>query len=241
MGSKARHAKELLPIILRNRKEGQWYVEPFVGGANMIDKVDGNRIGADVNYYLIELLKAMSNGWLPPKDISEETYNAIKMNQDKYKPEFTAYCGFQLSYGAMWFGSYRKDSGGVRNYSHEAYRNHEKQAPRLEGCIFECTIYNNLCVPQNSIIYCDPPYEGTAKYKGTDMINHADFWQWCRDKCKEGHEVFISEYNAPDDFVCVWEKKVNSSLTKDTGAKKATEKLFVHESQVDTCNDIGVI
>lgn len=33
MGSKARHAKELLPIILANRKQGQWYVEPFVGGA----------------------------------------------------------------------------------------------------------------------------------------------------------------------------------------------------------------
>lgn len=45
MGSKARHAKELLPIILKDRKPGQWYVEPFVGGANMIDKVDGNRIG----------------------------------------------------------------------------------------------------------------------------------------------------------------------------------------------------
>ena len=43
MGSKARHAKELLPIILANRTEGQWYVEPFVGGANMIAKVEGLR------------------------------------------------------------------------------------------------------------------------------------------------------------------------------------------------------
>ena len=44
MGSKARHAKEMLPIILKDRKEGQWYVEPFVGGCNMIDKVNGNRL-----------------------------------------------------------------------------------------------------------------------------------------------------------------------------------------------------
>ena len=43
MGSKARHAKELLPIILKDRKEGQWYVEPFVGGCNMIDKVTGKQ------------------------------------------------------------------------------------------------------------------------------------------------------------------------------------------------------
>ena len=53
MGSKNRIAKHLLPIILKDRKEGQWFVEPFVGGANMIDKVTGNRIGADLNRYLI--------------------------------------------------------------------------------------------------------------------------------------------------------------------------------------------
>ena len=35
MGSKNRIAKYILPIILKDRKEGQWYVEPFVGGANM--------------------------------------------------------------------------------------------------------------------------------------------------------------------------------------------------------------
>lgn len=41
MGSKNRYAKEILPLILKDRKENQWYVEPFVGGANVIDKVGG--------------------------------------------------------------------------------------------------------------------------------------------------------------------------------------------------------
>ena len=49
MGSKSRHAKDILPIILKYRKKDQWYVEPFVGGGNMIDKVNGNRMGADYN------------------------------------------------------------------------------------------------------------------------------------------------------------------------------------------------
>ena len=35
MGSKARIAKHILPMILKNRKEGQCYVEPFVGAANI--------------------------------------------------------------------------------------------------------------------------------------------------------------------------------------------------------------
>ena len=47
MGSKARFAKEILPITLQGRKPNQYYVEPFVGGCNIMDKVKGNRIGAE--------------------------------------------------------------------------------------------------------------------------------------------------------------------------------------------------
>lgn len=42
MGSKSRIAKEILSVMLPYRKN--WYVEPFCGGCNVIDKVDGNRI-----------------------------------------------------------------------------------------------------------------------------------------------------------------------------------------------------
>lgn len=33
LGSKNKISHLLLPIILKNRKEGQYYVEPFMGGA----------------------------------------------------------------------------------------------------------------------------------------------------------------------------------------------------------------
>ena len=56
MGSKNRIAKDILPIMLKDRRENQYWVEPFVGGGNMIDKVDGLRIGADFNKYVIEAL-----------------------------------------------------------------------------------------------------------------------------------------------------------------------------------------
>jgi DNA adenine methylase len=42
---------------------------------------------------------------------------------------------------------------------------------------------------------------------------------------KEGHTIYISEYNAPNDFVCVWEKKVATTISKQQG-KIDTEKLF---------------
>ncbi|CAH9012928.1 putative DNA adenine methylase [Vibrio phage 141O35-1] len=67
MGSKARHAKEILAVIAPYRKEGQAWVEPFVGGANMIDKVEAPlRIGGDFNEYVIALYHALQSGWVPP-------------------------------------------------------------------------------------------------------------------------------------------------------------------------------
>ena len=226
MGSKNRIAKHILPIILKDRKEGQWYVEPFVGGANMIDKVDGDRIGADVNTYLIALLQSMSMGWLPPEVVTEEEYEYVKANYQFLPKDYVGYVAYQLSYGAMWFGSYRRDNEGKRNYSLEAFKNIQKQAPKVGGINFIESSYNDLEIPDNSIVYCDPPYQNTAKYKAVDEIDHNKFWEWCREQKKKGHTIFISEYNAPDDFTCVWQKEVNSSLTKNTGAKKAVEKLF---------------
>lgn len=91
MGSKARIAKEILPIILKDRQPNQYYVEPFVGGCNIIDKVDGLRIGNDINHYLIALFKALQNGWIPPTLITEDYYNEIRLNKDKHPLELVAY------------------------------------------------------------------------------------------------------------------------------------------------------
>jgi len=85
--------------------------------------------------------------------------------------------------------------------------------------------YYTVDIPSNSLIYCDPPYNNTTKY--INSFNHKDFWKWCRIMAKNGHTVFVSEYNAPNDFECVWQKEIVSSLTKNTGSKKAVERLFM--------------
>lgn len=226
MGSKNRIAKELLPIILKDRQDGQWYVEPFVGGANMIDKVDGNRIGADSNEYVINALKFIrDNINLIPKnknEFSEEQYKKYRNTDDEIK----GYIGFALSYGGRWFGGWCRDSLGKRDYVKEAYRNALRQNPPLKDIKLIHSSYQDLSIPINSIIYCDPPYQNTKKYKSS--FNHDEFWEWCRNKSKEGHKVFVSEYNAPNDFLCIWSKEIVSSLTKDTGSKRSIEKLFIY-------------
>lgn len=228
MGSKARIAKHILPIILKDRKEGQWYVEPFVGGANMIDKVDGNRIGADSNIDCIECLKVIRDkaGEIPKcnDEFGEESYANRCNGVEWLKP----YAAFAFSFGGKFWGGFRRDKHGKRDYIAEAYRNSLKQSPLLQGVELIHSSYSELEIPYKSVIYCDPPYAGTTKYK--DDFDHESFWQWCREKVKEGHEVFISEYNAPDDFVCVWQKEIQSGLNTNT-TKKGIEKLFVHRSQ----------
>lgn len=233
MGSKARIAKHLLPIIIKDRKEGQWYVEPFVGGANMIDKVDGNRIGADVNQYLIKALELVRDKpELIPTNNKEYTKEMrdLAIERDSSDP-VDCLMFFACSFAAMFKG------GWAIGHPHEdfvraAKSNATKQSPLIKGVSFLCCSYDEIEIPKGSIIYCDPPYTGTAKYKAVDDFNHAEFWQWCREKCAEGHQVFVSEYNAPDDFVCIWQQELNVTVAKTGKHKKAIEKLFVHESQV---------
>ena len=234
MGSKNRIAKYILPIILKDRKEGQCYVEPFVGGANMIDKVDEWRIGADYNSDLINLLKGLQNGWIPKESYTKDDYVNAKNGLNTCKIE-TGYISINCSYSGKYWGRYAGQSNtakGLRDYTNESYKNVIKQAPNLKGIEFFNTDYTELNIPANSIIYCDIPYKGTySEIEGYGKLsfNHDHFYQWCREKKAEGHQIFISEYSMPDDFICVWEKEVKSSLSangKVGGSKNSVEKLF---------------
>ena len=225
MGSKSRYAKYLLPIILDERKDNQWYVEPFVGGANIIDKVNGKRAGVDNNFYLIEMWKALQNGWIPPKEISEQEYKEIKDNKENFLPHLVGYVGFNLSYAGKWWGGYARDKAGKRNYGREAFNNVIKQISGIKDILFLYGDYQDLVFTDSSIIYCDPPYNGTTKYN--KEFNYEKFYNWCRLQSNEGHRVFISEYNMPEDFTCVWSKQVNNTLVQNTGSKQGTERLFI--------------
>jgi DNA adenine methylase len=229
MGSKARHAKDILPIILEGRSAGQVYVEPFVGGANTIDKVPGTRIASDFNQYVAALWDATANGWLPPKFVSEDDYEAAKTSEDM---AYKGYVGFALSFGGKFFGGYRRDVAGtkgcvenMKTQSRRAYESFEKQAKNMIGVSVHHADYKKLPIPPKSIIYCDPPYAGTTKY-ATGSFNHKDLWDWCIEMDSMHHKVFVSEYSAPDGWECVWEKSVNNTLVKDSGSKQGVERLF---------------
>lgn len=238
MGSKNRIAKEILPIVLKDRKEHQYYFEPFCGGCNMIDKINDEMcVASDLNEYLIEMFRKLQSGWIPPKEVSREFYKQVKNNKDKFPKWLVGYIGFNCSYSGKWFGGYAgktKTKVGIRDYQAEAFRNIMSQIKNLSNITFMNLAYNNITYSPDSVIYCDPPYQSTTKYK--DDFDHEKFWQWVRDMTLAGHTIYVSEYNAPDDFECVWERKVASSLSANGNAggnKISTEKLF-RLSQSDT-------
>lgn len=226
MGSKNRIAKHILPIMLAERKPEQWWVEPFVGGANMIDKVTGNRMGNDSHEFLIALLVALRDGYRPPTDISKELYYAVKSKPQEYPKELVGFVGFLCSFGGKWWGGYAFNKKGD-NYAERGSRCLVKQAKNLDGVVFKSGSYLELEIPENSLIYCDPPYANTCKYK--DAFNHDIFWDWCRTQTKNGHTVFISEYSAPNDFVCVKEIQHKTILDKNSQYPRI-EKLFRYKA-----------
>lgn len=239
MGSKNRIAKEILPIILKDRKENQYYVEPFCGGLGTFDKVTGLRIANDKNKYLIAMWKGLQANTIRPYEITKELYSKARTEfNNGTNFEFSdfeiGWIGFMGSFNGRFFdggysGKYPNDrinkNGTIRDYIDEQIRNTEKQIPLLHGAEFYSFDYQKLVYPKNSIIYCDIPYKNTKQYSTSKDFNHDNFWNWCVEKDKEGHIVFISEYNAPDNFECVWSGKINSYM-KAGRSEIVTEKLF---------------
>ena len=233
IGSKNRLSKELAPIIQSYITEDTiGYLEPFVGGANMIDKIKcNNKIGCDIHKELIELLKHIQitiNDL--PITITEDEYNYVKNNKDNHEDWYVGLVGFCATFGAKYFGGYARGND-KRDRSGEGIRNLKKQAPNLKDIKFiNCSF---LDLPKDKIkgyvIYCDPPYRGTAKYK-TEEFPYEEFYEWCREMSKN-NVVLISEYNMPDDFECIWQKetKVNfdSNRVSNDIKNKRIEKLFI--------------
>ncbi len=238
-GSKNRHAKELLEVMLPYRKAGMPWVEPMVGGCNMIQHVDNPRVGADAHSHLISMWQGLTDGsFIPPKHITSKQYDRYKTHFDwgftSLSAALIGYAGFNASYNGKFFGGYAGNVNtleGLRYYSYEAYCNIQKQLPLLTGVVFINKHFEQLKFKVPSLIYCDPPYKGTMEYNGNKAFNHTTFWQWVRDKAQEGHTIFVSEYQAPSDFECIWSKEVTSNLKNHGDSKKEIERLFIYKGK----------
>lgn len=238
MGSKNRLSKDIVPIIQSYVDKGCCgYIEPFVGGANVIDKIKcDSKYGFDNNLYLIALLnQAKTDNSIFPSTISKELYKDVRTHmEEKYDEWFIGLVGFCASYNSKWFGGYANNvktkQNTIRNYTDESIRNLIKQSNAIEfqRCNFFHKSFLNLDIDkiQNYVIYCDPPYKNTTKYTIEDFP-YNEFYEWCK-KLSQNNIVLISEYWMPKEFECIWSKKIKCTLNNNKYTDKI-EKIFLYK------------
>ena len=88
--------------------------------------------------------------------------------------------------------------------------------------------YSDYAYRDGDVVYCDPPYKNTQDY-GIKFNGYA-FWEWVRTR---NFPVYVSEYQAPDDFVSVWSKKKRVLLNGESITAPRIENIFVHKRFAD--------
>ena len=233
LGSKAQISKYIVPILQKyiDNNNITTFIDCCCGGANIIKNiVCENRIGIDKNPYLIALLQQMQTpNFSFPEEITREDWDRCKNG-----------------YSENWFiglvsifGSYftRGFSGGYCNDKHPGNRYYYKgrvqtaikDIPLIQDVQFINEDFSIIENYTNCVIYCDPPYQNTKKYDFCADFNYNKFWE-CIRKTSKNNYVFISEQEAPNDFISIWslDKTRYTGTTKNIKKIAATEHLFIY-------------
>ena len=95
--------------------------------------------------------------------------------------------------------------------------------------------YRNIIVPEWSVVYCDIPYRGTGTYSnGNTKFDYDAFYEYA---LKSEHPIFISEYDMPNDFVCVDEIDKKCQFKNSVGAIDTVERLYTTQNSLQIIND----
>lgn len=90
--------------------------------------------------------------------------------------------------------------------------------------------YRSVPIPDGAVVYCDPPYRDTdCEFYGGFDFNAFDEWL-----ASCGHLCVVSEYTAPAGCVEVAARRARCSASANGKSQRVTERLFVHESQLET-------
>ena len=235
MGSKAKIKKYIIPIIQQRMNDFNinTYIEPFVGGANVIDDVVAPRkIASDIERELIALYKNLDKVIGLPDEMTHEHYSDVmasfRAKDSRYEDWYKGAIGFLASYNGRGFdggfsGVRTIASGAQRNYYLEAKRNLLQQAEKLKGVEWQCGDYEDLYSDvSDCLIYCDIPYRGTKGYG--KKFDYDRFWNWA-DRMSDYNVVLVSEQTAPFPFESVWEMPIKRTID-NASTVCVTEKLF---------------
>ena len=212
-GGKKRIGKKIADIIVHRLKATSHgrkiYIEPFCGMLGVFRAIPPDTFEeihlADRNPAVIQMWKAIQNGWIPPTQCGKAEYEEMKASKEKLTPH-SIFCGYAMSQRGSLFSTYCTKAN-LKNQRDQILN----IAPLLEGVKFRSGDYQDT-IPtdvKGAVIYCDPPYLGTGnKYQINRVHNKAfdyeRFWDWCILMSKK-NDVYVSEYtNLPPPAQLIW-------------------------------------
>lgn len=232
LGGKSRISKpiaEILSAATRERERERVFVSLFCGSCVIEAKVDAEiKLLNDKHPYLIAMWKALQEGWVPPQIITDDEYYRVKANMNE-NPALAGFVGFGCSFGGKWWGGMARNKKG-QNYCANASHSLLRDLQGVQKAIFTCLDYRDVIIPDNAVVYCDPPYVNTTTYT-TGKFNTDEFWDYMRQLSKRC-DVYISEQSAPNDFECIWQQEVTRVLDYNkSNSFKKVEKLFKYNGE----------
>lgn len=203
--------KRYLAVKHYFNKQGHFQQQSFEGGAESADAVNRSKRKAQ---YISE--------YHPLERLSNPVFQKKKNTSDP------------ASYSTT------KDATQLHRLQ---YRERQHSLPRYSGGgqILPITSsvldYEEVAIPEDSVIYCDIPYEGTGGYLEKDKggFDYERFYQWCE---RQTQPVFISSYQMPEDrFDCIEEFTHRCTFAqKDNNL--VTERIYVPKHQAERGNRI---
>lgn len=217
VGGKYRIARHIEAAILARSGGRTRYVEPFLGGGATYCRLSKHfRVseGYDIVPDLVLMWQEAMKGWVPSIPVSEDDYAALRNAEPSAQRGFV---GFGVSFGGKWFGGYARSRAGAApgyDYAAGSARTLSRQARAMCGQV-ALADYRDLQIGADTVVYADPPYAGTTGYAGTPPFDSEEFWAVAKSWTQLGAAVFVSEYAAPAEWQCVWERPMPVYLRGD--------------------------
>lgn len=241
-GGKAKIGREIFNTI--KRVEDSFYgihscvsplFVPFAGflGVSIHFARESSRTiyASDINADIIEMWQRLKDkSWrLPTRPICKKKYDKLRQEHIDATTSRTqihpsaerGFYGIACAYSGIYFAGYRTHSPS-QNFFQNTRNGISDMIPNLSRIEFQKPASYEIFYPKGCTIYCDPPYlNNNLKSVFYSNFDHQKFWKIMRFWSKN-NLVFISEYSAPSDFICIWQRQVG-------GEKERSEKLFIHK------------
>lgn len=243
-GGKDKLGKKIANIINKYLDDNKNYYELFIGGGGVLKHINSKKcIINDIHSDLTAMYIQLKNGWKPTDEMKVESIheymNDLKSEYENYKSTkikkytngFYGFIGHTCSFMGIYFDTFIKSNS--RNYYQESIRNISKTDYSKIQKIYNQDFFelvDNLLNKNiaNQVFYLDPPYKNESGYKFN--FNYDKFWNYVN-KLSENNTVFISEYNAPKEYISILniERKVGGAKNKENTNKQVSDKLFIHK------------